>query len=170
MRVQKISTCLWFDHEAEAAVNFYTSIFRNSKILRITRYGKAGYEMHDMKEGTVMSVAFELEGQKFLALNGGPAFHFTEAVSFVINCDNQEEIDFYWDKLSNGGDENAKQCGWLKDQFGLSWQVVPPVLSTMLQDSDAERSARVMKAMLQMKKIDIQELEEAYAHAEENIF
>lgn len=126
--------------------------------------------MHDMKEGTVMSVAFELEGQKFLALNGGPAFHFTEAVSFVINCDNQEEIDFYWDKLSNGGDENAKQCGWLKDQFGLSWQVVPPVLSTMLQDSDAERSARVMKAMLQMKKIDIQELEEAYAHAEENIF
>lgn len=162
MKIQKISTCLWFDTEAEDAVNFYTSIFRNSQICRITRYGKEGHEIHQMPEGSVMTVEFELEGHKFLALNGGPGFHFNEAISFIINCDSQEEIDFYWDKLSAGGDEKAKQCGWLKDQFGLSWQVVPPVLSTMLQDSDSKRSARVMRAMLQMKKIDIHELEEAY--------
>lgn len=161
-RLQKISNCLWFDHEAEEAANFYVSIFRHSSIGKITRYGKEGYEIHQMPEGMVMTVEFEIEGQKFIALNGGPIFKFNEAVSFVINCDSQEEIDFYWNKLSDGGDERAKQCGWLKDKFGLSWQVVPPVLSTMLQDSDKQRSERVMKAMLQMKKIDIHELEEAY--------
>jgi predicted 3-demethylubiquinone-9 3-methyltransferase (glyoxalase superfamily) len=156
MPLQKITPFLWFDHEAEEAARFYTSVFRNSKIELITRYGDAG----PGPKGSAMTVAFELDGQKFVALNGGPAFKFTEAVSFVVNCESQQEVDEMWAKLSAGGQE--VQCGWLKDKYGLSWQVVPTALIEMLKDKDAEKSQRVMKAMLQMKKIDIARLEEAY--------
>ncbi len=162
--MQKITSNLWFDRQAEEAAKYYTSIFKNSKIGRITRYGKEGFEIHKMPEGTVLTVEFWLEGQQFLALNGGPLFKFSEAVSFVINCETQEEIDFYWNKLTQGGDQNAQQCGWLKDKFGLSWQVTPTVLSDMLADKDAEKSESVMHAMMQMKKIDIAALKEAYSN------
>lgn len=160
--MQKITPFLWFDTNAEEAVNFYTSIFKNSKIGTITRYGKEGYEIHRMPAGTVLTEEFELEGQKFVALNGGPHFKFTEAISFVVTCDTQEEVDYYWEKLSESGDEKAQQCGWLKDKYGLSWQIVPTVLSEMLRDKDAKKSDRVMKALLQMKKIDTKLLEQAY--------
>ena len=159
---QKISSNLWFAHEAEEAANYYVSIFKNSKVKKITRYGKEGYDIHKMPEGTVMTVEFELDGQTFVALNGGPVFKFNEAVSFIINCNNQSEIDYYWEKLSQGGDKQAQQCGWLKDKYGLSWQVVPRQLSEMMSDQSTERSESVMKAMLQMKKLDIKKLEEAY--------
>jgi predicted 3-demethylubiquinone-9 3-methyltransferase (glyoxalase superfamily) len=162
--MQKITSNLWFDRQAEEAAKYYTSIFKNSKIGRITRYGKEGFEIHQMPEGTVLTVEFWLEGQQFLALNGGPLFKFNEAVSFVINCETQEEIDFYWNKLTQGGDVNAQQCGWLKDKFGLSWQVTPTVLSDMLADKDAAKSESVMHTMMQMKKIDIAALEEAYSN------
>ncbi|MEO7490688.1 MAG: VOC family protein [Ferruginibacter sp.] len=162
--MQKITSNLWFDRQAEEAAKYYTSIFKNSKMGRITRYGKEGFEIHKMPEGTILTVEFWLEGQQFLALNGGPLFKFNEAVSFVINCETQEEIDFYWDKLTQGGDEKAQQCGWLKDKFGLSWQVTPTVLSDMLADKDAAKSESVMHAMMQMKKIDIAALKEAYAN------
>jgi predicted 3-demethylubiquinone-9 3-methyltransferase (glyoxalase superfamily) len=160
--MQKITSNLWFDNEAEEAAKYYVSIFKNAKIGRISRYGKEGYEIHQMPAGTVMTVEFTLEGQKFLALNGGPIFKFNEAISFIVNCETQEEVDYYWNKLSEGGDKNAQQCGWLKDKYGLSWQIVPTVLSDMITDSDSKKSQSVMKALLKMKKLDIQKLEEAY--------
>ena len=158
----KITPCLWFDNQAEEAVNFYVSIFKNSKIGSITRYGEEGYEIHGRPAGTVMTVEFELEGQGFVALNGGPVFKFNEAISFQVHCKTQEEVDHYWEKLSKGGDKNAQQCGWLKDKYGVSWQIVPTVLPKMLQDKDSKKSQRVMKALLQMKKLDIERLEQAY--------
>ena len=160
--MQKISPCLWFDNNAEEAVQFYVSIFKNAKIGNVTRYGKEGYEIHKKKEGTVMTIDFEIEGQKFLALNGGPIFKFNEAISFQVYCDTQEEIDYYWEKLTEGGDKNAQVCGWLKDKFGVSWQVVPLVLIKMLQDKDSNKTERVMNAMLQMHKLDINALTKAY--------
>ncbi|HEY7434964.1 MAG TPA: VOC family protein [Methylomirabilota bacterium] len=161
--VQKITPCLWFDDQAEEAVAFYTAIFKNSKVVAVSRYGEAGKEIHGRPPGSVMTVAFELEGQTFTALNGGPVFRFNEAISFQIDCETQAEVDHYWRRLSEGGDPNAQQCGWLKDRYGLSWQIVPRVLIEMLMDPDAGKSQRVMTAMLRMKKIDIDELRRAYA-------
>jgi predicted 3-demethylubiquinone-9 3-methyltransferase (glyoxalase superfamily) len=158
--MQKIMPCLWFDDQAEEAVHFYTSIFNNSKIGRIARYGQAGAEAAGRPQGTVMTIAFQLEGQDFLALNGGPAFTFSPAISLVVNCATQEEIDRLWDKLSDGGE--IQGCGWVKDKYGVSWQIVPPLLGEMLQDQDAEKSESVMRAMLQMDKIEIKRLEQAY--------
>jgi predicted 3-demethylubiquinone-9 3-methyltransferase (glyoxalase superfamily) len=160
--IQKITPCLWFDDQAEQAAKFYTEIFKNSKIKKITRYGKEGYEIHRKPEGSVMTVEFELDGQALTALNGGPVFKFSEAISFQVDCATQEEVDYYWEKLSEGGDENAQQCGWLKDRYGLSWQIVPRALLEMLNDPDAKKSQRVMAAMLRMKKIDIETLKRAY--------
>ncbi len=160
--MQKISSCLWFDNNAEEAVQFYVSIFKNSKIGNVTHYGKEGYEIHKKKEGTVMTIDFEIEGQKFLALNGGPIFRFNEAISFQIYCENQDEVDYYWGKLTEGGDKNAQVCGWLKDKFGVSWQVVPNVLVKMLQDKDSKKTENVMRVMLQMQKLDINALTKAY--------
>ena len=157
---QKITPFLWFDNQAEEAVNFYTSIFENSKIGSAARYDEEGSKAAGRPKGSVMTVAFQLAGQDFVALNGGPVFKFSEAVSFVVNCESQKEVDHFWEKLSAGGEE--VQCGWLKDKFGLSWQVVPTVLSEMLQDKDAQKAKRVMSAMLKMKKIDIAELWRAY--------
>lgn len=161
--LQKITPCLWFDDQAEEAVTFYVAIFKNSRVVTVSRYGEAGREVHGKTAGTVMAVAFELEGQAFSALNGGPAFTFNEAISFQVNCETQEEVDYYWEKLSDRGDEQAQQCGWLKDKYGVSWQIVPIVLLEMLNDPDYEKSQRAMQAMLQMKKIDIDALERAYA-------
>ena len=158
--MQKITPCLWFDNQAEKAANFYISIFKKSKIVSIARYGKEGAKVSGRPKGTVMTVAFQLEGQEFLALNGGPQFKFTEAISFIVNCKTQKEIDEFWKKLSEGGEEGP--CGWLKDKYGMSWQIVPTVLGEMVQDKNAEKSERVMKAMLQMKKIDIKTLKRAY--------
>ena len=155
-RLQKITPFLWFDENAEEAVNFYVSIFKNSKIGRITRYGETG----PGPKGTVMSATFQLDGQEFMALNGGPQFKFTEAISFFVNCETQEEVDALWEKLSEGGQKS--RCGWLKDKYGLSWQIIPSALGKMLGDKDPEKSQRVMKAMLQMDKIDIKGLEQAY--------
>jgi len=160
--MQKISPCLWFDDQGEEAAKFYTSIFKDSKIGDVTRYGKEGYEIHGREEGTVMTVEFEIEGQKFLALNGGPIFKFNEAISFQVYCETQEEVDYFWEKLSEGGDEKAQQCGWLKDKYGVSWQIVPTILIKMLKDKDSEKSQKVMKAMLQMHKLDISTLKKAY--------
>ena len=159
----RIAPCLWFDDEAEEAAKFYTGIFRNSKIVKITRYGEAGHEFHKRPAGSVMTVAFELDGQPFTALNGGPVFRFNEAVSLEISCDTQDEVDYYWARLSEGGDEKAQQCGWLKDKFGLSWQVVPVVLTEMVGDPDDEKSQRATEAMLHMKKLNIAELKQAYS-------
>ncbi len=158
--MQKITPFLWFDNNAEEAVNFYVSIFKNSKIGNIARYGEAGAEVSGRPKGAVMTVTFQLEGQEFVALNGGPIFNFSPAISFVVNCETQEEVDRLWEKLSEGGER--EQCGWLKDKYGVSWQIVPTVLGEMLQDKDAEKSERVMKAMLQMNKIDIEGLKKAY--------
>jgi predicted 3-demethylubiquinone-9 3-methyltransferase (glyoxalase superfamily) len=155
--MQKITTFLWFDGKAEEAMRFYVSIFKNSKVGAITRYGDAG----PGPKGTVMVVTFQLDGQEFIALNGGPQFTFSPAISLVVNCETQEEVDAFWEKLSGGGEK--QQCGWLKDKYGLSWQIVPTVLGEMMQDKDAEKSQRVMKAMLQMNKIDIARLKQAYA-------
>jgi len=163
--VQRITPCLWFDDQAEEAVAFYTGIFRNSRVVTVARYGEAGREVHGRPAGTVMTVAFELDGQAFTALNGGPVFKFNEAISFQVNCETQEEVDYYWAKLSEGGDEKAQQCGWLKDKYGASWQVVPRVLVELVSDPDSEKSQRAMVAMLRMKKIDIGELKRAYADA-----
>ncbi len=160
--VQKIAPCLWFDNQAEAAARFYTSVFKDSRIGRITRYGKEGYEVHGMPEGTVMTVEFEINGQPFTALNGGPIFKFNEAVSFQVICETQAEVDYYWQKLSEGGDEMAQQCGWLKDKYGLSWQVVPRLLIELVSDPGSEKSQRAMKAMFQMKKIDLEKIKAAY--------
>jgi len=162
-RIQKIIPFLWFDDQAEAAARFYTSIFKNSKLGRISRYGEAGQEAHHRPPGSVMVVEFELEGQRFAALNGGPVFKFTEAISFEISCDAQEEVDYYWEKLTAGGDPKAQQCGWLKDKFGLSWQVVPAALGELMSDPDPARAGRTMQAMLKMKKLDLAELKRAAA-------
>jgi len=155
-----LTPCLWFDAQAEEAANFYVSIFKNSKIVNVVRYGEEGAKVSGRPKGTVMTVTFQLEGQEFMALNGGPMFKFTEAVSFMVHCKTQEEVDRLWGKLSEGGEEGP--CGWLKDKFGLSWQIVPTVLGEMLQDKDLKKSERVMKALLQMKKIDIKGLRQAY--------
>ena len=159
--IQKIVPHFWFDNNAEEAAKFYTSIFKNSKIVDIVNYGKADAEVSGRAQGTVMAVTFELEGQRFMALNGGPVFKFSPAISFFVHCDTQKEVDELWEKLSEGGE--LEQCGWLKDKFGVSWQIVPNVLGKMLQDKDAKKSDRVMKAILQMKKIDIAGLKKAYA-------
>jgi predicted 3-demethylubiquinone-9 3-methyltransferase (glyoxalase superfamily) len=157
--MQKITPCLWFDTEGEAAANFYTSVFKNSKILDISRYGEAG----PRPAGTVMTVTFELQGQEFVALNGGPEFTFNEAVSFQVNCETQEEVDEYWTSLSAGGTPGP--CGWLKDRYGVSWQIVPTALSELLSDPDQAKAQRVMKVMLTMSKIDIAALEKAAEQA-----
>ena len=157
--MQTITPFLWFDGNAEEAANFYVSIFKNSKLGTITRYGDAG----PGPKGTVMIVTFHLDGQDFIALNGGPQFKFNNAISFVVNCETQEEVDGFWEKLAEGGEEI--QCGWLNDKFEFSWQIVPTILSKLVADKDAKKSQNVMKAMLQMKKIDIQALKQAYEHA-----
>lgn len=157
----KITPCLWFDHQAEAAAQFYTGIFPNSRIVSVSRYSDAGQEVHGQPAGSVMTASFELDGQPFTALNGGPVFQFTEAVSFQIGCADQAEVDHYWERLSAGGDPKAQQCGWLKDRFGLSWQVVPHVLPELLQHPDPVKARSVMQAMLQMKKIDIEGIRRA---------
>jgi predicted 3-demethylubiquinone-9 3-methyltransferase (glyoxalase superfamily) len=153
--MQKITPCLWYDTEAEDAANFYTSVFSSGRIVDISRYGDAG----PRPAGTVMTVSFELDGQPFVALNGGPDFTFNEAVSFQVSCEGQEEVDHFWSRLSEGGEEGP--CGWLKDRYGLSWQIIPTALPELLSDPDPQRSQRAMAAMLQMKKIDIAELEKA---------
>ena len=154
--MQKITPFLWFDNKAEEAANFYVSVFKNSKLLNVARYSEVG----PGPKGAVMTAEFELDGQEFIALNGGPHFKFTEAVSFVVNCETQEEIDYYWQRLSEGGQES--RCGWLKDKFGLSWQVVPTILGKLMADKNPEKSNRVMKALLQMDKLDIEPLQRAY--------
>jgi predicted 3-demethylubiquinone-9 3-methyltransferase (glyoxalase superfamily) len=159
----KISPCLWFDHQAEEAARFYTAVFKASKMGAISRYPEAGQEIHGKPPGSVMTVAFELNGQSFTALNGGPFFKFNEAISFQIGCATQEEVDYYWNRLSEGGDPQAQQCGWLKDKFGLSWQIVPDILSELLNDPDSLKSQRTFAAMLQMKKLDIEGLQRAFA-------
>ena len=157
----RVAPCLWFDNQAEEAAKFYVSIFKNSKIVTVARYPKAGQEIHKRPVGSVMTVAFELSGQPFTALNGGPVFTFNEAVSLQVYCDTQEEIDYYWDKLAKGGDPKAQQCGWLKDKYGLSWQVVPKALADLFADHESETAQRAMEAMLRMRKIDIDQLERA---------
>ncbi len=154
--MQRISACLWFDGQAEDAANFYTSIFKHSKIGTVTRYGEVG----PGPKGTVMTVTFELDGQEFMALNGGLEFTFNEAVSFIVHCDTQEEIDEYWEKLSAGG--RTVQCGWLKDKFGVSWQIVPTLLRKLMRDGEPDKTNRVMKAILEMVKLDIKRLQQAY--------
>jgi len=161
MTAQRITPCLWFDTQAEEAAKFYTTVFKGSKIGKISRYGKEGFEIHGKKAGTVMTVEFEIEGQKFVALNGGPHFKFNEAVSFQVPCESQQEIDYFWSELAKGGQEGP--CGWLKDQFGLSWQIFPKALPQMLMDENSDKAQRVMKSMLQMRKIDIAALERAQA-------
>ena len=161
--IEKIAPCLRFDDQGEEAANFYVAIFKNSKIMTISRYSVVGQEFHGKPAGSIMSVAFELDGQTFTALNGGPAFKFSEAISFQINCETQDEVDYFWERLSEGGEEKAQQCGWLKDKFGASWQVVPIVLPMMISDPDSEKSQRTMAALLKMKKLDIAELQRAYA-------
>jgi predicted 3-demethylubiquinone-9 3-methyltransferase (glyoxalase superfamily) len=158
--MQEITPFLWFNNQAEEALNFYTSIFKNSKKLSVTRYGEAGAKAAGRPKGSVMTVVFELEGQEFIALNGGPVFTFSPAISFVVNCEMQEELDELWEKLSEGGEK--EQCGWLKDKFGVSWQIVPTVLGEMLQDKDPKKSEKVMEALLRMDKIDIETLKQAY--------
>jgi predicted 3-demethylubiquinone-9 3-methyltransferase (glyoxalase superfamily) len=160
---QRITPFLWFDDQAEAAAAFYTSIFKNSRITATTRYSKEAEQAAGRPMGSVMTVAFELDGVEFTALNGGPVFRFNEALSLVVHCRSQEEVDHYWTRLSEGGDPKAQQCGWLKDRFGLSWQVVPDRLPSLLADPDPEKGRRAMAAMLQMKKIDIATLEKAAA-------
>ena len=158
--MQKITPCLWFDHQAEEAAKFYASIFKNSKIGNITRYGEAGAKVSGRPKGSVMTVTFAIEGQEFVALNGGPHFTFSEAISLMVKCETQKEIDEMWEKLSQGGEKG--QCGWLKDKYGLSWQIVSPVWDEMLRDKDVKKSERVMKAILQMTKPDIKTLKQAY--------
>ena len=161
LTAKKITPCLWFDTQAEEAAKFYASVFKNSKIGKISRYGQEGFEVHGKKAGTVMTVEFEIEGQKFLALNGGPHFKFNEAVSFQVPCETQEEIDYFWSTLAKDGEEG--RCGWLKDKFGLSWQVIPKALPEMLMEGNSETAQRVMRSMLQMRKIDIAALKRAQA-------
>lgn len=161
--INKIVPCLWFDNQAEEAASFYVSIFENSRVTNVSRYGKEGQEIHGRAPGSVMTVAFELEGQPFTALNGGPLFKFNEAVSLQVMCGTQEEIDRLWSKLGEGGPVEAQQCGWLKDKYGLSWQIVPSMLPELMTDPDQSKADRVMKALLRMKKLDIAELKKARA-------
>ncbi|MNQ18746.1 3-demethylubiquinone-9 3-methyltransferase [compost metagenome] len=161
-RVQKLTPCLWFEDQAEDAAKFYCSIFDHSKITGMTHYGNAGFEFHGRPEGSVMTVSFELDGQSFTGLNGGPLFKFSEAISFQVNCQTQEEVDHYWGNLSAGGVPEAQQCGWLKDKFGLSWQIVPVAMMDMIKDPDTKKSQRAMQAMMQMKKLDIATLQRAF--------
>ncbi len=158
---QQITPCLWFDRNAEEAVNFYITVFKNSKITHVVRYGNAGQEIHGGTPGAVLAIDFELDGQKFSCLNGGPLFKFSEAVSFQVPCETQEEIDYYWSALTKGGSES--DCGWLKDKFGLSWQVFPGILLDMLRDPDRAKADRAMSAMLTMKKIDVAAIDRAFA-------
>ncbi len=160
--LQRLTPCLWFDDQAEEAANFYVSVFDDSRVNAVTRYGEAGHEIHGRPAGSVMTVEFELDGHTFTALNGGPHFTFNESVSFQVMCDDQEEIDYYWEKLGEGGDPAAQQCGWLKDRFGLSWQVVPRGIERMLADPESDAYGRAFIAMLEMKKIDIAALEAAH--------
>ena len=160
-KIQRIAPCLWFDNQAEAAAKFYVGIFKNSKITAISRYSKAGYEVHRRPAGSVMTVAFKLEGQPFTALNGGPLFKFNEAVSLQVYCSTQKEIDYYWERLGEGGDPRSQQCGWLKDKFGLSWQVVPPGIEKALKDHTSPKAERTMAAVMQMKKFDLAALKRA---------
>jgi predicted 3-demethylubiquinone-9 3-methyltransferase (glyoxalase superfamily) len=159
----KIVPCLWFNGQAEPAAKFYTSIFKDGKITHTSRYGEEGQEIHGQKPGTVLTVAFEIAGQSFTALNGGPIFKLSEAVSFQVMCDSQEEVDYFWSKLTPGGDPNSQQCGWLKDQFGLSWQIVPREMVELLQSGDGVKTGRMMGALMQMKKLDLAGLKKAYA-------
>ena len=161
--MQKITPCLWFNDQAEEAMRFYVSVFKNSKVGRVTRYGEAGAKVSGRPKGSVMTATFEIEGQEFMALNGGPHFTLSEAVSFIVKCDTQKEIDMFWEVLSEGGEKGV--CGWLKDKFGLSWQIVPTVLSDMMQEKDAEKTNCVMEAVLQMKKLDLARLQEAYGRS-----
>ncbi len=158
--MQKISACLWFNGDALEAAKFYTSIFKKSKITQIIYYGEAGSKASGKAKGPVLTVAFELQGQKFLGLNGGPEYNFTPAVSFMVNCKTQKEIDYYWEKLSKGGEKI--KCGWLRDKFGLSWQVVPEIWSKMLSDLDSKKAERVMKVLIKMKKLNIKDLKKAF--------
>jgi predicted 3-demethylubiquinone-9 3-methyltransferase (glyoxalase superfamily) len=158
----RIVPCLWFNDQAEAAAQLYTSVFPNGRVIRVVPYGEAGYEHHKRAAGSVMVVDFELDGQPFTALNGGPIFTFNEAVSLQIMCDTQDEVDHYWNRLTDGGDPKAQQCGWLKDKFGVSWQVVPNVVNAMLTDPDSTKSQRAFAAMMPMKKLDIAALERAF--------
>jgi len=158
--IQKITPFLWFDTQAEEAVKFYTSIFKNTRILATTRYNEASSRVSGRQKGSVMSIVFQIEGQDFTALNGGPVFKFSPAVSFVVSCKNQEEIDYYWERLSEGG--KTDQCGWLEDRYGVTWQIVPAILTKMLQDNDETKVARVTKAFLEMKRFDIATLKQAY--------
>ena len=160
---QRIAPCLWFDDQAEEAAKFYTGIFRGSKITQVSRYGEAGREVHGRPVGSVMVVAFELDGQAFTALNGGPVFKFNEAISLQVRCETQAEVDHFWEKLSAGGDPQAQQCGWLKDRYGVSWQIIPSILPELMADPDPAKSVRAMEAMLKMKKIDIATLKRAAA-------
>jgi predicted 3-demethylubiquinone-9 3-methyltransferase (glyoxalase superfamily) len=162
---QKITPCLWFDKEAEEAARFYVSLFRDGRIGEISRYGKEGFEIHGRPEGSVMVVGFEIEGQSFTALNGGPHFQFSPAISFQVPCDTQEEIDYYWEKLSAGG--QIQQCGWVTDRFGVSWQIFPAGLPDMMRDTDKAKAARAMRAMLGMKKFDLAKLRAAYLGTDE---
>jgi predicted 3-demethylubiquinone-9 3-methyltransferase (glyoxalase superfamily) len=161
--MQKITTCLWFNDQAEEAMNFYTSVFKDSKIGSVSRYGDAG----PGPKGQVMTASFFINGQEFVALNGGPQFQFTEAISFVVNCETQDEVDWYWEKLSEGGQKS--RCGWLKDKYGLSWQVTPTILPKLLTDKDPEKAKNVMQAMMQMDKLDIAVLKQAYEKAAANV-
>jgi predicted 3-demethylubiquinone-9 3-methyltransferase (glyoxalase superfamily) len=160
--MNKIVPCLWFDSQAEEAAKFYTSVFKNSKLGKVSRYGKEGKEIHGQDAGKVMTVEFEINGQKFTALNGGPLFKFTEAISFQVTCKDQAEADYYWDKLSANGDPAAQVCGWLKDKYGLSWQIVPDFMEQMMGNGNQAAANRVMKALLQMKKLDFAALKRAY--------
>ena len=159
--IQTITPCLWFDSQAQEAATFYTGVFKNSRITQVAYYGEAGQEVHGQKPGSVMLVAFELDGQSFSALNGGPVFTFTEAISFQVNCDTQAEIDDYWDKLRSGGALEAQQCGWLKDRYGLSWQVIPEGMEELFSDPDPQRADRAWKAMMSMRKLDVAALRSA---------
>lgn len=163
--IQKISPCLWFDDQAEQAAEYYINIFRNSKITGISRYTKAGQEVHQRPPGSVMTVGFVLDGVVFTALNGGPLFKFNEAVSLQVNCDSQDELDYFWERLGDGGDPAAQQCGWLKDKFGLSWQITPTILQQLIYNADPDKFSRVMAALMPMKKLDITLLKKAYAEA-----
>ena len=168
-QLQRITPFLWFDSQAEEAVRFYTSVFKNSRIVSTTQYPEAGKENHKRPPGSVMTIEFELEGQSFIALNGGPTFKFTEAVSLLITCQDQAEIDYYWDRLTPGGDPKAQVCGWLKDKFGLSWQVAPAMLLEIWKGPDTAAKGRAMEAMMKMKKIDIAEIKRAHAGAGEPV-
>ena len=161
-KTKGIAPCLWFDTEAEEAARYYIGIFKNSRVDSVTRYGKAGHEIHHRPAGSVMVVAFELDGQPFTALNGGPEFKFNEAISLQVNCANQKEIDYYWEKLSAGGDPRAQVCGWLKDKYGVSWQIVPENMQELFEDASSPAAEATMEAMLKMKKLDIEELQRAH--------